>query len=143
MPWKPGITATSPRAIAAPSARVDVGDARAGVRFLGADRQLPAEPAARGDAHRLKGEREQARCHLFARRDDDVIFGGVIAGIGFAAETHQPVGFARHGGDDDGDLVSLRHLARNKFRHGANPLGARHRRAPEFHHDSRHVAPLS
>src|SRR3546814_19495820 len=40
---------------------VDVDDARTRVRFLGADRELPAEPAARRSAHRLQRQREQAR----------------------------------------------------------------------------------
>src|SRR3546814_18694858 len=55
---------------------VDVDDARTRVRFLGADRKLPAEPAARRSAHRLQRQREQARGELFPCRDDDVIFGG-------------------------------------------------------------------
>jgi hypothetical protein len=79
----------------------------------------------------------------FARRDDHVIFGRIVTRIGFAAEIDEPVGFARHGGDDNGDLIAEADFARDEFRHGANPLGARHRRAPEFHHDPRHVAPLS
>src|SRR3546814_20057623 len=33
--------------------------------------------------------------HLLARRDDDVIFGGVVARIRLAAETHEPVGLDR------------------------------------------------
>ena len=124
-------------------AGVDVGDARARVRFFGADRELPAEPAARGGSHRLQGQREQARGDLLACGDDNVIFGGVVARIGLAAEVDEPVGFACHGRDDDRDLVTVRDFARDEFRHGANPLGARHRRAPEFHHDPRHLAPLS
>src|SRR3546814_4263293 len=55
---------------------------------------------------------------LLARRDDDGIFGGVVARIRLAAETHEPVGFARHRRDDDRDLVALRDFARDELRHG-------------------------
>src|SRR3546814_4693886 len=64
-----------------------------------------AEPAARRSAHRLQRQREQARGDLFPCRDDDVIFGGVVARIRLAAEIDQSVGLARHRRDDDGDLV--------------------------------------
>ena len=91
----------------------------------------------------VKPEENATSKSLKAGGDDNVIFGGVVTRVRFAAEIDEPVGLARHRRDDDGDLVALRNFARDEFRHGANPLGARHRRAPEFHHDPRHVAPLS
>ena len=144
MPWKPrDHRDLAARHRGAERAGVDIDDARAGMRFLGADRQLPAEPAARRGAHRLQRQCEQARGHLFACGDDDVIFCGVVARVRLAAEIDEAVGFAGHGGNDDRDLVAVGDFACDELRHGANSFGARHRRAPEFHHDPRHLAPLS
>ena len=111
---------------------VDRRDAGAGVRLDRPDRQLPAEPAARGEARGLERQREQPGGDLFARGDDDVIFRSVVGRIGFAAELDEAVGFPGHRGHDDGDLMPRRHLSRDECRDGPDTLGSGHRRPAEF-----------
>ena len=120
-------------------AGVDVGDARARVRFLGADRQLPAKPAARVDIHGFQCHRQQAAGDLFTGSDHDIIFGRVVKGGRFLAEADQPVRLARHGGHDDGDFMALGHDMFDPRGHVANSLHPRHGGAAEFHHDARHL----
>ena len=64
---------------------VDAGDARRAVRVVGEQRDLPALPRARVDAHVLQHDREQAGGDEFAGGDDGVIFGGIVERRGLLA----------------------------------------------------------
>jgi hypothetical protein len=55
--------------------------------------------------HGLQGMASSPLGHLFAAGDDHVIFGRIVKRVRLAAETHQPIGLARHRRDDDRDLV--------------------------------------
>ena len=113
----------------------NVVDPRFGVRADGFDGKLPAEPRARLAAQRLKGEREQARSHLFSAGDDHVVFGGIEQRIGLAREIDQPVGLAGHRADDHRNLVPGGLLALDDPRNAADALGPGHAGAAELHHD--------
>jgi hypothetical protein len=64
------------------------------MRCISLDWHLPAEPAARLAPQRLQCDRQQARCHLLAAGNDNVIFRRIIQRIGLAAEIDQTVGLA-------------------------------------------------
>ena len=117
---------------------IDLFDPRRGMRVRRADRQLPAEPASRRDACRLQRDRQQAAGDLFARRDDDIIFLRIVERRRLPAEADQPVGLARHRGDDDRNLIARRNLALHSRRDRTDALDPRHRGAAEFHHDAGH-----
>ena len=127
--------------------RIDGFDPRLGMGFDSADRQLPAKPAARLHAHALQREREEPAGHLLPARHDDVVFGRIVKRVRLAREIDQPVGLARHGGDDHRHLVARavglgRGLPAHDVGDPANALGPGHRSAAEFHHDpgqSRHA----
>ena len=57
-----------------PGAGEELGDARRAVRVRGEDRDLPSLPGARRDAESLQRDRNEAARHLFARRNDGIIF---------------------------------------------------------------------
>ena len=114
---------------------VDALDPRAGVALAGAQRQLPAQPAARRAADGLQRQRQQPGGHLFAAGDHDVVFRRIVERVGLAAEIDQPVGFARHRRDNHRDLIAASHLLAHDIGDPADALGPRHRRAAEFHHD--------
>ena len=79
MPWKPVMTATSPSSKRALDlAAVDPGDAGRAVRGRGRDRDLPALPGARLQAHRLQHDREETGRHLLAGGDDGVVLARVM-----------------------------------------------------------------
>ncbi len=117
---------------------VDVEDARRGVRVVGQDRQLPALPGARIDAHALQHHREQPGGDLLAGRDDGVVFARVMQRRGVAAPGDQLIGHARHGRDDDGDIVAGIDLALDVARDVADAVEIGDRRSAEFHHQPSH-----
>ena len=57
---------------------------------------------------------------------------------GLAAPLDQLVGLARHGRDDDRDLVAGVDLALDVARDVADALDVGHRGSAEFHHEARH-----
>ena len=75
---------------------VNLADTRSAVVFVGFDRNLPALPGAGIHAHVLKHDRKQAGCHLFTRRDNSIVFSGVMKRGGIAAVLHQLVGLSSH-----------------------------------------------
>ena len=139
MPWKPVTTATSPSLKRRLKLRaVDAGDARRAVRGTGVDRDLPALPGARLQAHRLQHDGEEARRHLLAGGDDGIVLARVMQHGGFAHPGDELVGHARHGRDDDGDLVAGVHLALDVARDVTNALDVGDGRAAELHDNNSH-----
>ena len=118
---------------------LDRADARLGMGLDRADRQLPAQPAARVHADRLQRHRQQAAGDLFACRHDDIIFGRVVKGGGFLAEADQAIGLAGHGRHHDRHFMALVDDMFDARGHVANSLHPRHGGAAEFHHDARHL----
>ena len=117
---------------------VDVEDARRGMRVAGLDRDLPALPGARLDAHALQHDREQAGGDLFAGGDHGVIFARVMHRRGLGAPADQLVGLARHRRDHDGDLVAGVDLALDMPRDVADAVDIGDGCAAEFHHEAAH-----
>ncbi len=107
--------------------------------FIGANGQLPAEPAARVHTHGLQSHGEQTASNLFAARDHDVIFGRIVKRGSLLAEPNQPIRLACHGRHDDGDFMPLLDDMLDARGHVANSLHPRHGGAAEFHHDARHL----
>ena len=106
--------------------------------IIGADRQLPAQPAARFAAERLQRYREQACGNLFASGDHHVIFGRIIQRVRLAAEVDKPVGIARHSGNNDGNFVTAFCLTLHQLRDTADTFRSGHRRAAKFHYNAGH-----
>ena len=120
---------------------VDVEDAGRGMRVRGQDRQLPALPGARVDVHVLQRDGEQAGGHLLAGGDHGVVFAGVeyVALLqGRRAPGDQLVGGARHGRDDDGDVVAGVDLALDVARDVADAVDVGDRGAAELHDETGH-----
>ena len=86
----------------------------------------------------MQRDRQQAGRHLFPGRDDRVVFAGVVQRGQRLAPADELIGRAGHGGDDDSDLVAGLDLAFDALRDVADAVEVRHRRAAEFHHDTRH-----
>ena len=80
MPWKPAITATSLVLLEALDqfGAVDVENARRAMRVVGEDRQLPALPGARVDAHAFQHDGQQPGGDLFAGGHHGVVFARVV-----------------------------------------------------------------
>ena len=140
-PWKPVTTATSrlrslKRLI--DLVAVDVEDARRRMHVAGLDRQLPALPGTRRDALGLQRQRQQTRGDLFAGGDHRVVFARVVQRRGVAAPGDQLIGFARHGGDHNRDLMAGVDLALHVARHVADAVDIGDRRTAEFHHQPSH-----
>ena len=76
------------------------------VAAVGADRDLPAEPGARGDAAALQRERQQAGRDLLARRGHGVVFPRIVQRCCGPHPGDQPIGGAGHGRDHDRDPVA-------------------------------------
>ena len=117
---------------------VDVEDAGRAVRVGGEDRQLPALPGARVDAHALERDRQQPGGHLLAGGDHRVVFARIVQRRGVAAPADQLVGLAGHGGDHDGDLMAGIDLALDVARDVADAVDVGDRRAAEFHDEAGH-----
>ena len=135
------MTATSPRSRKRliSSSPLMSGDARRAVRVRGQDRNLPALPGARLEAHAFEHDREQTGGHLLAGGDDGVVFARVMQGRGLARPGDELVGRARHGGDDDRDLVAGVDLALDVARDVADAVDVGDRGAAEFHHEAGHA----
>ena len=139
MPWKPAITATWPCSMRLRSSvAIDFGDAGRAMDAIGLDRNLPAAPGARRNAHILQHDGQQPGRHLFAGGDDRVIFAGIMDGCGLAAPADQPVGRARHGRDHHRHLVAGLDFALDMARDIADAVDIRNRGAPELHHQTAH-----
>ncbi len=112
MPWKPAITATSPRLKPASRRAPSIFWIRAEPVLVGGlDRDLPALPGAGLETHLGEYDGQEARRDLLARGDDRVVFGLGVERRGVLAPGHQLVGLAGHRRDDDRDLVAGPHLA--------------------------------
>ena len=118
---------------------VDVENARGAMRIGGDDRQLPALPGARGNAHRLQHDGEQPGGDLLAGGDDGVVFTRVVQGRGLAAPGHELVGLAGHGGDHDGDLVAGIDFTLDVMGDVADVVDVGDRGSAEFHDKTRHA----
>ena len=108
------------------------------MRRAGGDRDLPALPGARLQAHRLQHDGEQPRGHLLAGGDDGVVLARVMQHGRLAHPADELVGGAGHGRDDDGDLVAGIHLALDVARHVADALDVGDGRAAELHDNNSH-----
>ena len=117
---------------------VDLDDARGAVRVVGQDRQLPALPGARFDAHAFQHDGEQAGGDLLAGRHHGVVFARVVQDGGLPAPLDQLVGRAGHGGDHDGNVVAGVDLALDVARDVADAVEIGDRRSAEFHHQPCH-----
>ena len=116
----------------------DLFDPGCRMRRGGFDRNLPALPAARRNIHLLQCQSHKARGHILARADDRIVFTRVIKRRGLVDPAHQLVGFARHGRDDDDDVIALCHLNAHAFGCAADAVQVRDRGAAEFHYQSGH-----
>ncbi len=138
-PWKPAITATCPspkrRTISEPS--ISWMRAEAWAPF-GADRDLPALPGARVDAHLLQRDREETRRHLLAGGDHRVVIRARRAWRRPACTSDELVGLARHGRDDHGHLVAGVHLAFDVARDVPDPVDVGDGGGREFENETRH-----
>ena len=139
MPWKPAMTACrpSPNLRIRPSVSIAV-DAGGAVARVGAQRHLPALPAAGRDAHLLQGQRHQAGGDVLARGDHGVVLAGVVEERGLADPADELVGLAGHGGDDDGDVVAALDLALHLGGRVADAVEVGDAGAAEFHHQTGH-----
>ncbi len=117
---------------------VDAEDARGGMRVVGQDRQLPALPGARIDAHAFQHDGQQPGGDLFAGGDHRVVFARVVQGRCLARPLDQLVGGAGHGGDHDGHVIAGVDLALDVARHVADAVEIGDRRSAEFHHQASH-----
>ena len=117
---------------------VDVLDARGAVRMRGEDRQLPALPRACVHAHAFQHDREQPGGDLLARGDHRIVFARVMQRRCLARPGDELIGRARHGGDDDGDLVAGIDLALDVARDVADAVDIGDRRSAEFHDKAGH-----
>ena len=115
--------------------RLDAGGA---VARVGAERHLPALPAAGGDAHLLQGQRHQAGGDVLAGGDHGVVLAGVEEERGLADPADELVGLAGHGGDDDGDVVAALDLALDLGGRVADAVEVGDAGAAEFHHQTGH-----
>ncbi len=106
------------------------------MRIVGKERNLPSLPGSRGESHILQDEGEQAGSDELARGDHRVVFGVVGVRPRLVAPGNEFIGFARHGGDNDRDLVPGVHLALDVARDVANSLDIGDGRAAEFHHQT-------
>ncbi len=140
MPWKPAITATWLMLLEALDqlGAVDLEDARGAVRVVGQDRQLPALPGARIDAHAFQHDGQEPGGDLLAGRHHGVVFARVVQHGGVAAPGDQLVGDARHGRDHDGHVMAGVDLALDVARHVADAVEIGDRRSAEFHHQASH-----
>ena len=120
---------------------VDVEDARRAMRVVGPDRQLPALPGARIDAHVFQRDGQQPGGDLLAGGDDGVVFARVVQRRGLPGPGDQLVGRAGHGRDHDGDLMAGVDLALDVARDVADAVDIGDRRSAEFHHQACHDVP--
>ena len=127
MPWKPAITATSPRSLKRliSSAPLTSRMRAEPCALRGQDRQLPALPGARVDAHAFQHDGEQPGGHLLAGGDHGVVFARVVQRRRLAAPGDQLVGLAGHGGDHDRDLMAGVDLALDVARDVADAVDDR------------------
>ncbi|MNZ95244.1 hypothetical protein D3C78_1143810 [compost metagenome] len=125
---------------------VNLENAGGAMRIVGADRDLPALPGARIDAHGLQRDRQKTRCHLLAGCNDRVIFARIVKGGGVGAghlcsilhPVHQLVGFTGHGGNDHGHFMAGIHFAFHMPCDIVNAFEVRDGRAAEFHDNASH-----
>ena len=120
---------------------VHVQDARGGMRVVGQNRQLPALPGSRIDAHAFEDNGEQAGGDLLAGGDHRVVLARVMQHGGLPAPFDQLIGHAGHGGDHDGHIVAGVDLALDVARHIADAVEIGDRRSAEFHHQPSHDVP--
>ncbi len=117
---------------------VDVENARGGMGIRGGDRQLPALPRARVDAHALEHDGEEPGGHLLAGRDHGIVFARIVQRRAVAAPGDQLVGDPGHRGDDDRHLMAGVDLALDVARDVADALDVGDRGAAELHHEAGH-----
>ena len=108
------------------------------MRAVGQDRQLPALPGARVDAHALQHDGQKAGGDLLAGRHHGVIFARVVQRRGILAPGDQLIGDAGHGGHHDGDVVTGVDLALDVAGDIADAVEIGDRRSAEFHDKARH-----
>ena len=105
---------------------------------VGAERHLPALPAARRHAHLLQRQRHQPGGDVLARGDHRVVLARVVEERGLAHPADQLVGLAGHGRDDDGHVVAALDLALDLGGGVADAVEVGDGGAAEFHHQTGH-----
>jgi hypothetical protein len=120
---------------------VDAGDAGPGVGRIRLDAHLSAGEAPGSRPQLLDSQRQQPDAHLLPGRQDHVQLALVGARGHLLGQPDQPVRLARHGGDDDHDLVTGRPGLADPPRHVLDPLHIAHGRPAVLLHDQRHRAP--
>jgi len=90
---------------------------------------LPARIATGSDAFSLQRNGEQRAAGLLAGGGDHVEFAAIGLRREFAREPQQTVGFTRHGGGDNNDLVACGMPLGDAARHIFDALDRAHRRA--------------
>ena len=106
---------------------------------IGPQRDLPAEPRARGDSHSLKRHGQEASRHLLAGREHHVVLPEIDERAARADLLDQAIGDARHRGNDDGHVVAFLDLGLDPPGDVADAFQVRDGRAAEFHHYSGHA----
>jgi len=89
----------------------------------------------------LQRDSKQTGCYLFPTCNHDIIFSRVIERVRLAAKIDEPIGFARHCGNNHRNFVATFGLALHDLRDAADTLRPRHRRAAKFHYDPGHGVP--
>ena len=117
---------------------VDLGDTGRAMGTVGLQRNLPAEPGARIDAHILQRDRQEPGRHLLPARDHGVIFACIVQGARLAAPPDEFVGLAGHGGDDDGYVVARIDLAFHMPGHVPDAVEVGDGGATEFQNETGH-----
>jgi hypothetical protein len=120
---------------------VHLHDAGGGVRIVGQDRQLPALPGARIDAHAFQHDCQQPGGDLLAGGDYNVVFARIVQHGGLPTVLDQLIGYARHRGHHDGHVVAGIDLAFDVARHIADAVDIRDRRSAELHNQPWHSVP--
>src|SRR6185437_4248111 len=119
--------------------RRDRRDARLAMGIIGLDRHLPAEEGTRLHAELAQGEGSETSGHLLARGNNRVVFPLIRQPAETVGPGDELVGDARHGRDDDCDLMAGIGFAFDAARDGFDPLDIGDRCAAEFLHDARHT----
>src|SRR5262245_40721285 len=141
MPWKPEITATSPRSLKRRISSAPLTSSMRAVPCASLVRMGNCQPCHERalTPHAFDHEGEKSRRDLLARGHHGVVFARIVQGRGLLAPGHELVGLAHHGRNHHGHVVARRHLALDMARDVANAVDIGDRRSAELHHQARHA----